>query len=153
MTDRRRYLATLQPAPVVDLLLTDDTNPRSVIFQLEAINRHIEALPRPAGGLRTPQERIARGVLTDLKLADIERLCKRVMIIDHGKLLFDGSLTEVTERLGEERILVVDLAEEAAPLQIDGTRLVAVEGARQRLAFKRTETSACASVPAVTACT
>jgi uncharacterized alpha-E superfamily protein len=75
MTYRRRYLATLQPAPVVDLLLTDDTNPRSVIFQLEALNRHIEALPRPEGGLRTTQERIALGVLTDLKLADIERLC------------------------------------------------------------------------------
>jgi uncharacterized circularly permuted ATP-grasp superfamily protein/uncharacterized alpha-E superfamily protein len=75
MTYRRRYLATLQPAPVVDLLLTDDTNPRSVIFQLEALNRHIEALPRPEGGLRTAQERIALGVLTDLKLADIERLC------------------------------------------------------------------------------
>jgi uncharacterized circularly permuted ATP-grasp superfamily protein/uncharacterized alpha-E superfamily protein len=75
MTYRRRYLATLQVAPVVDLLLTDDTNPRSVIFQLEALNRHIAALPGPESGLRTAQERIALGLLTDLKLADIERLC------------------------------------------------------------------------------
>jgi uncharacterized circularly permuted ATP-grasp superfamily protein/uncharacterized alpha-E superfamily protein len=75
MTYRRRYLATLQAAPVVDLLLTDDTNPRSVIFQLEALNKHIEMLPGPENGLRTPQERIALGLLNDLKLADIERLC------------------------------------------------------------------------------
>lgn len=75
MTYRRRYLATLQSAPVVDLLLTDETNPRSVIFQLDALTKHIAALPAPQSGLRSLQERIALGVLTDLKLADIERLC------------------------------------------------------------------------------
>ena len=37
MTYRRRYLATLQVAPVVDLLLTDETNPRSVVFQIAAL--------------------------------------------------------------------------------------------------------------------
>ena len=60
MTYRRRYLATLQAAPVVDLLLTDETNPRSVLYQLRALIGHIEALP----GDRTrrcarPQQRIA----------------------------------------------------------------------------------------------
>jgi len=75
MTYRRRYLATLQVAPVVDLLLTDETNPRSVIFQLEALYKHIQALPAPASGLRSEQERIALGLLTDLKLADVEHIC------------------------------------------------------------------------------
>ena len=71
----RLRLATLQVAPVVDLLLTDETNPRSVIYQLDALTRHIEALPRAEHGLRSGQERIALGVLTDLKLTDIERAC------------------------------------------------------------------------------
>lgn len=75
MTYRRRYLATLQAAPVVDLLLTDETNPRSVIFQLDALTKHLAALPGQPSGLRGLQERIALGVLTDLKLADIDRLC------------------------------------------------------------------------------
>ena len=75
MTYRRRYLATLQTAPVVDLLLTDETNPRSVIYQMEAIVAHINTLPNMIDGLRTPQQRIALSVLTDLKLADIDRLC------------------------------------------------------------------------------
>ncbi len=100
---------------------------------------------------RRNAERGTTVLLTTHDLDDIERLCQRVMIIDHGKLLFDGGLTEVTERLGEERILVVDLAEEAPPLQIDGTRLVAVEGSRQRLAFKRTGTSAAKVIAAVAA--
>jgi uncharacterized circularly permuted ATP-grasp superfamily protein/uncharacterized alpha-E superfamily protein len=75
MTYRRRYLARLQLPPVVDLLLTDETNPRSVIYQLDALTRHLEALPPAPDGLRSPQERIALGVLTELKLCDIEWLC------------------------------------------------------------------------------
>ncbi len=75
MTYRRRYLATLQVAPVVDLLLTDESNPRSVIYQLDALNNHISALPNPSDGMRTAQQRITLSLLTDLKLADIERLC------------------------------------------------------------------------------
>jgi len=75
MTYRRRYLATLQVAPVVDLLLTDETNPRSVIYQLEALTSHIATLPNALDGMRTPQQQITLSVLTDLKLADIDRLC------------------------------------------------------------------------------
>jgi uncharacterized alpha-E superfamily protein len=75
MTYRRRYLATLQVAPVVDLLLTDETNPRSVIYQVEAMTNHISSLPNPADGMRTPQQRITLSVLTELKLADIDSLC------------------------------------------------------------------------------
>ena len=100
------------------------------------------------------QRNVERGttvLLTTHDLDDIERLCERVMIIDHGKLLFDGGLTEVTERLGEERQLVVDLAQECPPLSIPGTRVVAVDGHRQRLAFKRSETSAAAVIAAVAA--
>lgn len=81
MTYRRRYLATLQVAPVVDLLLTDETNPRSVIFQIEALGGHIASLPNALDGMRTPQQRIALSVLNDLKLADIDRLC---VVDEHG---------------------------------------------------------------------
>ena len=96
-------------------------------------------------------ERGTTVLLTTHDLDDIEHLCKRVMIIDHGRLLFDGGLVEVIERLGEERALVVDLAVEAPPLSIPGARVVSVEGARQRLAFKRSETSAASVIAAVAA--
>ncbi|MEO8494496.1 MAG: circularly permuted type 2 ATP-grasp protein [Planctomycetota bacterium] len=46
MTYRGRYLAGVNLAPVIDLLLTDETNPRSLVFQLEAIADHVENLPR-----------------------------------------------------------------------------------------------------------
>jgi uncharacterized alpha-E superfamily protein len=77
MTYRRRYLANLQAAPVVDLLLTDETNPRSMVFQLRAMVSHIEALPNPTGpGMRSPQMRIALAILAELQLAEIDHLTK-----------------------------------------------------------------------------
>jgi ABC-2 type transport system ATP-binding protein len=100
---------------------------------------------------RRNAERGTTVLLTTHDLDDIERLCARVMIIDHGRLLFDGGLLDVIERLGEERTLVVDLAEETAPLQIEGVRVVEVNGSRQRLAFKRSQLSAAAVISAVAA--
>jgi len=48
ITYRRRYLAGLHPAAVVDLLLVDDGNPRAVLFQIEALREHLLHLPRDA---------------------------------------------------------------------------------------------------------
>jgi len=60
MTYRRRYLASLQYAPVVDLLLVDESNPRSVIYQLDALGKHLSELPQAQSGLRSEQERSER---------------------------------------------------------------------------------------------
>lgn len=49
MTYRSRYLATLRLAAVLDLLLTDETNPRSIAFQLKALGELVNALPRKHG--------------------------------------------------------------------------------------------------------
>jgi len=75
ITYRRRYQDVLQAAPVLDLLLTDETNPRSIVFQLAALYDHVRALPRSlAEPLRTREERVALGALTRVRLADIEAL-------------------------------------------------------------------------------
>jgi uncharacterized alpha-E superfamily protein len=77
MTYRRRYLAALQVAPVVDLLLTDETNARSVMYQLAALCEHLRALPLlPGSGPRSPQLRLALTILNELELADVEALCE-----------------------------------------------------------------------------
>jgi uncharacterized circularly permuted ATP-grasp superfamily protein/uncharacterized alpha-E superfamily protein len=76
MTYRRRYLANLQAAPVVDLLLTDETNPRSTLFQVRAIVSHMEALPAPTGntGMMSPQLRAALTIQSELQLVDVEAM-------------------------------------------------------------------------------
>jgi uncharacterized circularly permuted ATP-grasp superfamily protein/uncharacterized alpha-E superfamily protein len=72
MTYRNRYLTNLQLPPLLDLLLTDETNPRSVAFQAAALNAHVEALPRAATQLLLGgEQRIALALLTDLRLIDV----------------------------------------------------------------------------------
>ncbi|MBI2805298.1 MAG: ATP-binding cassette domain-containing protein [Planctomycetes bacterium] len=56
-----------------------------------------------------------RGVtilLTSHYMRDVEALCKRVLVITHGKLVYDGPLTGIAERFGNEKLV---------KLQFDGT--------------------------------
>jgi uncharacterized alpha-E superfamily protein len=77
MTYRRRYLGSLQTAPVLDLLLADESNPRSLAFQLAALAANIDELPREATlPGRSPEQRQMLSVLTALRLADIDDLAQ-----------------------------------------------------------------------------
>ncbi|MBV8392329.1 MAG: alpha-E domain-containing protein, partial [Alphaproteobacteria bacterium] len=51
ITYRWRYLGQLQPAPVLDLVVLDDSNPRAFAFQLRSIGSHLERLGRASGTL------------------------------------------------------------------------------------------------------
>jgi ABC-2 type transport system ATP-binding protein len=69
-------------------------------------------------------------VLTTHDLADIERLCRRLVVIDHGRVVHDGSIEALHARYGSRRRVVVDLDEpvdeppEGAAVEADGRRLV-----------------------------
>ncbi len=77
ITYRSRYLTNLHPTPVLDLLLVDGTNPRSVAFQLARITDHLGSLPGVEDlVLPTEAQRIARRMCTDVDLADPESLCR-----------------------------------------------------------------------------
>ena len=79
MTYRRRYLNRLEAAPALDLLLADEGNPRSVIFQINSLVDHIAGLPRdPTVAVRTPEQRVALELRAELQLADIEALAAPV---------------------------------------------------------------------------
>lgn len=42
-------------------------------------------------------------ILTTHDLADVEHLCKRMMAIDHGRLIYDGGIDEIRRRFGTHR--------------------------------------------------
>jgi uncharacterized circularly permuted ATP-grasp superfamily protein/uncharacterized alpha-E superfamily protein len=75
LTYRARYLSQLQVAPVVDLLLTDDSNPRSVLFQAAELVRHVSQLPRPDDVVRNSAERRAIALSSSLMTLDVMRVC------------------------------------------------------------------------------
>jgi ABC-2 type transport system ATP-binding protein len=94
-------------------------------------------------------ERGVTVLLTTHDLADIERLCSRMLIIDHGRLIYDGGIDELKRRYGPERTLVVDLETSLPPLAIPGAAVARVEGPRQWLRFRRDELTAAQLTAAV----
>jgi len=116
-----------------DILFLDEPTIGLDVVAKERIRRFIQ---------QVNQERQTTMLLTTHDLADVERLCQRVMIIDHGRLLFDGALDEIQARFGGKRELVVDLAEPYADVDVEGALVVEKEELRVTYQFDRQEISA-----------
>lgn len=93
---------------------------------------------------RINRERGVTVLLTTHDVADIEQLCSRLLIIDHGKLLYDDSLEQIRDRFGAERTLVVELAEgeDGQPLTATQAEEIRADGPRRWLRFSRADTTA-----------
>ncbi|HMO27631.1 MAG TPA: alpha-E domain-containing protein, partial [Tepidisphaeraceae bacterium] len=75
MTYRSRYRTLLQPAPVLDLLLLDESNPRSLAHQLMIVEKHVARLSNgDVQASRPPEQRVALRALTAVQLAQIDDL-------------------------------------------------------------------------------
>jgi len=81
-------------------------------------------------------------LLTTHDLSDVEKLCNRVMIIDHGHLLFDGALQTLQDRFGGKRQLVVDMAESYPSVAVEGAEVLEQTGLRVTYQFDRQIVSA-----------
>jgi ABC-2 type transport system ATP-binding protein len=94
-------------------------------------------------------------LLTTHDMGDIERLCDRVLVIDRGRLVFDGTLPSLAERVALQRVLVVDLPEPSPDLHVSAAAHIGsdLDGQRQRLAFSPKETTAARVLAEVTAVT
>ena len=93
-----------------------------------------------------------RGVtvlLTTHDLADVEQLCERVVIIDHGRVIYDGGLDALRARHGRQRTLVVDLVEPRPAIVVERAEVVKVDGPRQWIRFDGAAVSAADVLAAV----
>jgi uncharacterized circularly permuted ATP-grasp superfamily protein/uncharacterized alpha-E superfamily protein len=70
ITYRSRYRTALRAEAVLDLLLTDNTNPRSVGFQVRQMAEHVAKLPGGGRALPGPAQRLATRLQADVTLAD-----------------------------------------------------------------------------------
>lgn len=74
-------------------------------------------------------------LLTTHDMDDIEALCKRVLVLNEGKVVFDGKLTELRRRISSERILVLDLVNAKDTIETDRATFLKQEGHRVWLSF------------------
>jgi uncharacterized circularly permuted ATP-grasp superfamily protein/uncharacterized alpha-E superfamily protein len=78
---RQRYVMIAALAPVIDLVLLDPNNPRSVIFQLDRIETHLGALPkRNSTGRLSPVQQIAASIATGLRTADAGKVTDTLIV-------------------------------------------------------------------------
>ncbi len=74
MTYRRRYLSSLRAEAVLDLVVDDETNPRSLAAQLAALADDVDHLPRPASAGRSAEQRFALAAVNSVRMAEPEKL-------------------------------------------------------------------------------
>ncbi|MEU4691090.1 ATP-binding cassette domain-containing protein [Actinoplanes sp. NPDC023714] len=82
-------------------------------------------------------------VLTTHDLADIERLCERLVVIDHGRVVHDGSIEALHARYGSRRSLVADLDRPLPDgFTLPGAVVTSVEAGGHRVTFALESASA-----------
>jgi len=88
ITYRLRYVMVAAPAPVVDLVVLDPNNPRSVAYQLARIEAHLAALPkRSDDGRLSPPEQIATALATRIRTADAAALDEATFVAMEASLM------------------------------------------------------------------
>jgi uncharacterized circularly permuted ATP-grasp superfamily protein/uncharacterized alpha-E superfamily protein len=107
MTYRSRYLNAFQIVPFVDLLLLDETNPRSVSFQLAAIERHLSDLPRITLAQRSDG---ARSIAAQLRKLLSETQPARLSFCEAGSR---PGLLDLTDTIQDDAALLSDAIADA----------------------------------------
>lgn len=88
------------------------------------------------------RERQVTVLLTTHDMSDIEKICESLMIIDHGRIIYDGSIAGIKEQFAHYRELIVDFADGVSEVESDRAELIEREGQRVRFRFNRSKVSA-----------
>jgi uncharacterized circularly permuted ATP-grasp superfamily protein/uncharacterized alpha-E superfamily protein len=88
ITYRQRYVMVAARAPVIDLVMLDPSNPRSVAFQLDRIEAHLSALPgRNATGRLSPAQQIVVSIATRLRTVEAASIDEALIIDTEQSLM------------------------------------------------------------------
>jgi len=90
------------------------------------------------------RRRKATVLLTSHNMDDVVELCKRVLIIERGRIVYDGSLRQVVERYATHKVIRADFGAEPPDLASLG-RVIEKDGTRAALEVPRAEVSQRAS--------
>ncbi len=116
-----------------DILFLDEPTIGLDVLAKDHVREFLRAINR---------ERKVTIILTTHDLKDIEEICPRLIVINGGCVVYDGSLVALKARLGNQRTMVVEFEHDPGPVQLPGTKLVRDEGVRKQYLFDKGATSA-----------
>jgi len=136
MTYRWRYRSTLQLEPVLDLLLIDDSNPRSVGYQFNSLSEHVVLLPASVDDpTHIAEQKIMLAAQAAIRLTDVDGLCEPDQFGERDRLeslleQLENQLRSLSDEIthhylthtGPARQLGMLSAGRFDGLQLDGTR-------------------------------
>src|SRR5258708_18165824 len=88
-------------------------------------------------------------ILTTHDMSDVERLCKRVVVIDQGRVIYDGSVSQLKAEYAPHRVLVVHLVSELDEIAAPGAEQIGREEGRGSLRVDPGQTRGADPVSAV----
>lgn len=91
-------------------------------------------------------------LLTTHDMDDIEQICDRLILINRGKVLYDGSLHDFKRKYSAGHLLIVDFADETAELNHPLLTVVKEEGPRKHILFRQEEIGVAEAVTYIARC-
>ena len=108
ITYRQRYVMVAARAPVIDLVVLDPHNPRSIAYQLDRIEQHLAGLPQLySGGRLSPTQQLVVSMTTALRTADAADVDEDLVVaMESGLMTLSEAITSAylsrNERSGGE---------------------------------------------------
>ncbi|GLV54117.1 ABC transporter ATP-binding protein [Dictyobacter sp. S3.2.2.5] len=111
-----------------DILFLDEPTIGLDITAKDRIREFLQAVNR---------EREVTIILTSHDLKDIEEICSRIVIINQGDLAYDGAVSDLKTRLGNQRTLTIEFSHDPGPITISGVTLLQDDGSRKQFQFDK----------------
>jgi ABC-2 type transport system ATP-binding protein len=117
--------------------------PKVLFLDEPTIGLDVLAKDRIREFLRTiNRERKVTIILTTHDLKDIEEICPRLIVISHGKAMYDGSVSGLKAQLGNQRLVKVEFESDPGLIELPNAELVSADGVRRTFRFDREQISA-----------
>jgi ABC-2 type transport system ATP-binding protein len=81
-------------------------------------------------------------LLTSHYMKDVEQLCDRVIIIDHGKVLYDGALSDIVKKYAKQKTISIAFEKEVDPKKLESLgKVISYDGLKVALSVSRNRSS------------
>lgn len=125
-----------------DLLAALLHDPKVLFLDEPTVGLDVEVKHTLRGFIQTLAQQGVGVVLTTHDIGDLEAVCQRIIIIDKGKVIYDGSLDHLKATYGNESVLIADVEKVPPQDVLEGFTGAQLKGQRLHIPFDRKGKSA-----------